>query len=190
MTWASDRRSCRADSLSLQRQATFPAAAHSHDQADDGTAALEARGGQAGSGYVRDEGVGRQEDLRSGNQDAGEAGAEALEEGVHALQVRVSQGCEARQGRALVAVEGGGLPPDAAVALAELALLDVGVFDQSVGRIGDDGMNAIGGLAFESVKAVGVVELGATVDQDGSGAGGCLLLQGRGGHAAAFRLSW
>lgn len=128
--------------------------------------------------------------MRSWNQDAGKFGSEALEEGAHMLQVDVSQGCEAWQGRTPVAVVGRWLPPDAAVVFAEFALLDVGVFDQAVGRIGDDRVDTVGRPLLEPMEAVGVVEFGLSVDQNGMGAGGCLLLQGRGGHAAGFRFSW
>ena len=67
----------------------------------------------------------------------------AMKKEIERYQIAGLQHGESRQGRALVAIEAGGNPPDSALARAELGLLMDTVFHEAIGWISDDGVNTL-----------------------------------------------
>ena len=64
-------------------------------------------------------------------------------------------------------IEGGRDAPDPAPPGAKFALLFRRVFDKSIGRIANNGMERIGLLGLEPLEAIGKIELGLTVTKNG-----------------------
>ena len=98
--------------------------------------------------------------MSSGHEPRKQKARPRMKEGAQAFQLDFCQSCESRKRRSLMAVEGWGNPPHAALAEAELRLLLGGVFVKPVRRVGDNGMNAVDLTRFQPVKAIGVEERG------------------------------
>lgn len=87
------------------------------------------------------------------------------EEPIERLEVLPPKGRKARQRRALMTVEGGGNPPYAAPALAELRLLGLRVLQEPVRWIGDHSVHGVMRPGRKPLHALGVEELGLAVDE-------------------------
>ena len=155
-----------ADILELGMGVLGPvAAAHGHGEADERAPCFEATLGHGGGDDMGEQRIAGDHDVGAGNDGAAKQHREPQEEGVQPQPVGGAQGGEARQGGALMAVKGGRDAPDAATAGAQLALLEGAVFDEPVGRIGDDRMDRGRRTLGEPVEAVGMVQNGLALDE-------------------------
>ena len=91
----------------------------------------------------RDEGIRGDENMAPRHQCPERTIGQRTEEPVKTCQFIFRQHREARYGCPFRAVEGGWNPPDPAFAAPLLGELRSAVFDQPVGRIGDDCMNTV-----------------------------------------------
>ena len=106
------------------------APAHRHDETGDDAAVFRFRFGERGGGGVRDQRVGRHEDMGARHEQAFQTNAEFPEEAAKVVEILYGQRREARQRRTPVPVERGRQSPDAAPASVKLALLPLRVFDE------------------------------------------------------------
>ena len=77
-----------------------------------------------------------------------------MEERGHLLSVRWREHGETRHRRPANAIEGGRQPPDTALAPMQLRLFLRRVLQQVIGRIGHHGVDGIGRLAAQPIRAV------------------------------------
>jgi hypothetical protein len=130
------------------------AAAHRHHQANEFAASLEARASQRTGDDVRQQGIARDDHVRSRYEHPDEAARPSEEEALEVVEIPRLQPREARQRGAHCAVEAGWDPPHASSTGPKLGLLGPGVHHPSVRGIGDDGADGVGGLALEPLQAV------------------------------------
>ena len=98
------------------------------------------------------------QDVTAGNDNAHQSFCEELEEGTEPQPVGIAENCETRQGRALAAVERRGNSPHAPLAVLQLLKLVIRVFQQSVGRIGDDSLDGVFGNELQPFEGVAVID--------------------------------
>lgn len=145
------------------------ATAHRHDEPGDDAPVFQACGVERRSDDVGDQGIGRHEDMSAGHHDPRCAAAETLEKFIHVFEIGGAQGSEARKGRTPAAIEGWRHSPDPTFALEELALFFFRVFDQAVGRVRHDGVNAVLAAIFQPLEAVRLIQRRLAVNDYGLG---------------------
>ena len=131
------------------------AAAHRHGQPHDVAAQFQPALRHRGSDDVCEQRVACHDDVCAGHDHAYEHGRQSFEEVVQIAAIFHVEDCEPRQRRAPMSVKGGRNAPNAAPALSQLFLLFVAVLDQSIRRVGHDGMDRVGlaiGKPFKTVR--------------------------------------
>ena len=109
--------------------------------------------------------------MRSGDEGGKQSLGESEEEVDQLPEIVGAESCESWERRSLMSVEGWRDSPDAAFACAEFGLLLGAVFDEAIGWVCDNGVDAGRGALREPLEAVRLVEGAAPILECGGHAG-------------------
>jgi hypothetical protein len=129
-------------------------AAHGHDETNDFPSSFESGSHEGVGDEIRKERIGCDANVSAWHEDGEKKACPGVEERDQSLKVGVAENGEPGEGGSAATVEGWGDSPDPSAAGAQLCLLDFRIFDQAIGRVGQDGVNAFGGLFLEPFKSV------------------------------------
>lgn len=124
-------------------------------KADDFSSLLEASRHECRVHRMREKRVRCNKDVGARHKNAHRFACEATKEAPKIVMILGREDGEAGKGAPDATIEGWGNPPNTTAPVPELCLLRVRVFPQSVGRVGHDGMNALGRSIGHPGKAVG-----------------------------------
>lgn len=116
-------------------------APHRHHEANNLTSTLESCPRKRAGNEVGEQGVAGDHDVRTRDQNPDKAAPPFKEKAFKRLVISRGQHSEPGKRCPSRSIETGRNPPDATLALTQLALLLVGVLDQSIRRIGNDRMD-------------------------------------------------